>query len=200
MTLCKFKITFSIEFLKKRLTLNYSMIVTHVFEMIFEGIKVDIKLKVFDDRRNRWMIRIVILSDVKDDLTFITVCWLQWATGSYLVERYVIFFKVFKSAFRNINNLSNLSEGMSSTLNQSKGSTSSFGHPLDYSHDVFQQLSKNWSSIYYGSGSGMTQISDGILKFSNHFITFCKALYLPFCSWALVTSPLTHNIIGGLTI
>lgn len=53
MTLCKFKITFSIEFLKKRLILNYSMIVAYVFEMIFEGIKVDIKLKVFDDRRNR---------------------------------------------------------------------------------------------------------------------------------------------------
>jgi len=50
------------------------MIVAHVFEMIFKGIKVDIKLKVFDDRKNRWMIRIVILSDVKDDLTFITVC------------------------------------------------------------------------------------------------------------------------------
>ena len=56
---------------------------------------------------------------------------------SYFVERCIAFLEVSKSVFMNIGNLYNLTEGMSSILDQSKGSPSSFRYPLNSTHDVF---------------------------------------------------------------
>jgi hypothetical protein len=53
MVLCKLEMTFPIKFLEKGSASGYSMIVAHVFEMMFEGVGVDIKLKVSDDGRGR---------------------------------------------------------------------------------------------------------------------------------------------------
>ena len=61
----------------------------------------------------------------------------------YFVETCIAFLEVFKGAVRNIDNLCDLTEEMSSALNQSKGSASSFRCPLNSAHDVFWQLSKN---------------------------------------------------------
>jgi hypothetical protein len=65
---------------------------------------------------------------------------------------------------------------MAVALEQSKGSASSFGRPLNSSHDVFERLSNQWGSIYNGGGGGGTQSSHGVLKFGDRSITFCEAL------------------------
>jgi hypothetical protein len=67
---------------------------------------------------------------------------------------------------------------MSATLDQSKGSASLFGRPLNSLHDVFGRISNNWDSIYNGGDGGMIQSSGGALKFGDRSITFCEALQL----------------------
>jgi len=61
----------------------------------------------------------------------------------YFVEGCVTFLEVSKGAFRNIGNLCDIIEGMSSTLDQSKGSASTFRYLLNSAHGVFWRLSKN---------------------------------------------------------
>jgi hypothetical protein len=41
--------------------------------MVFKGVGVDVKLKVFDDGRGRQTTGLVIPSDVEDNLTFMAV-------------------------------------------------------------------------------------------------------------------------------
>jgi hypothetical protein len=52
MALCKLETTFVVEFLEEGSAPGYPMIIAEVLESIFEGVGVDIKLKVSDDRRS----------------------------------------------------------------------------------------------------------------------------------------------------
>jgi hypothetical protein len=74
--------------------------------------------------------------------------------------------------------VSDLTQRMSSTLDQSKGSAPSLSDPLDGSHDALEWLLTNWDSIYNGGGGGMTQSSGGALNFGDRSITFCDPLYI----------------------
>lgn len=64
MIFSELEMMFSIKFFEKGSASSYLMIVAQVFEIIFQGVVVDIKLKVSDDRKDRQMMRLVILRDV----------------------------------------------------------------------------------------------------------------------------------------
>jgi hypothetical protein len=175
MALCKLETTFAVEFLEEGLAPGDPMIIAKVLESMFEGVGVDIKLKVSDDGRNWQTTGLMITSNVKHNLTFMAVWKLRWTTCSYLIKGCVALLEVSKHSYRDVGNFGNLTQSMSSPLEQSQGSASSLRHPLDSPHDVFEQLSKNWCSIYNTGGGGMTQISGGSEKSGDLSITFCEA-------------------------
>jgi hypothetical protein len=73
MTFGKLKAPLAVKFLEKGSASGYPMIVTKVFEMVFEGVGMDVKLEVFDDGRGGQTTGLVIPSDVEDNLTFVAV-------------------------------------------------------------------------------------------------------------------------------
>ena len=67
------KTTFAIEFLEKGSMSGYSMIIAKVFESVFKGIGVNLKLKVSDNGKDGQTAGLVIPGNVEDNLTFMTV-------------------------------------------------------------------------------------------------------------------------------
>lgn len=63
--LYKLKITFTIEFLKKELTSSYTIIISKVFEGDFEYIKVNIKLKILNNRNSSHTTGYIVFNDMK---------------------------------------------------------------------------------------------------------------------------------------
>ena len=85
----------------------------------------------------------MIFSDVEDNLAFIAVRQLGWATGSWFVERCVALFEVSKCTFGHVGDLSNFLKGMSAPMEQRQGSASSLRSPLMGLHDVFDYLPRD---------------------------------------------------------
>jgi hypothetical protein len=85
----------------------------------------------------------MVSGDVEDNLTSTAKGQLGWATGSYFIERSVALFKSLKSFSGNVSDLGDFIQGVSAALDQSQGSTSLLGGPLEGLHDLIKLLRRN---------------------------------------------------------
>ena len=86
------------------------------------------------------MARLMVSSDMEDNLTFMTFRQLGRMTKSYFVERCILLFELFESSFRNVGDGGDFRQGMLATFHQPQCLASALRSPDGSLHNVIDKL------------------------------------------------------------